>query len=160
MNAYELALEIENEGREYYLQQARNTDDAQLKQLFTMLADDEERHAEIVRGMQKKDFEYRGTETFKMTKRIFKERSDEDRPFDVEITRLEAYKHAIDLEQKSIELYEDLETKTNDEKEKEILNKLKKEEQKHRAILDNLIEFIRKPETWIESPEFYHLEEY
>ena len=160
MNAYELALKIEDEGRDYYFRQAEKTDDTQLKQLFTMLADDEKRHAEIIRDMQQKDFEYKGTQTFQNTRRIFKERSDGKRPFEVEITRLEAYQHAIELEEKSIELYADLESKASGEKEREVLHKLKKEEQKHTAILDNLIEFIRRPETWVESPEFTHLEEY
>jgi rubrerythrin len=34
-----------------------------------------------------------------------------------------------------------------------------KEEKRHRWILENIIEFVTKPEVWAENAEFDHLEE-
>lgn len=48
---------------------------------------------------------------------------------------------------------------------KECLNKQQtinelEEEKKHYFLLDNIIEFVSRPEQWLENAEFYHLEEY
>ena len=51
-SAFDLALELEVDGKEYYLQQAEAIDDLQLKQLFTMLAEDEEKHYQIIKSMR------------------------------------------------------------------------------------------------------------
>lgn len=44
--------------------------------------------------------------------------------------------------------------------QKNLLLKLAEEEKKHMFLLENLVEFIPRPETWIENAEFNHLVEY
>ena len=43
---------------------------------------------------------------------------------------------------------------------KRIFQKLAEEEKKHYFLLENIIQFVSRPETWLENAEFYHLEEY
>jgi rubrerythrin len=47
-----------------------------------------------------------------------------------------------------------------EEYQKEIFQRLADEEKKHYFLLENIIEFVSRPETWLENAEFYHLEEY
>ena len=44
--------------------------------------------------------------------------------------------------------------------QKDVFLKLADEEKKHYFLLGNIIEFISRPEHWLENAEFHHLEEY
>jgi len=44
--------------------------------------------------------------------------------------------------------------------QKNLLLKLAEEEKKHIFLLENLVEFVSRPDTWIEDAEFNHLDEY
>jgi len=53
--------------------------------------------------------------------------------------------------------------KAHEVKEKyqeELFLRLAEEEKKHFFLLKNIVEFVSRPETWLENAEFYHLEEY
>ena len=50
--------------------------------------------------------------------------------------------------------------KVEAEAQKKLLLKLAEEEKKHMFLLENLVEFVSRPETWIENAEFNHLVEY
>ena len=160
MNAIDYALKLETDGKAYYVKQAECTSDPQLKQLFTMLANDEQRHYEIIKGFKDKNYTYRGTYTFKTTRNMFSEMLQDSICFNIEATNLEAYEHAVEMEKESVKLYLDQAKVTKEPSEKEILIKLAAEENKHQIILENLMDFIRKGKDWAESPEFSHLEEW
>jgi rubrerythrin len=160
MDAYEFAKKMEIDGEKYYRKLASEHNDQQLKSLFNMLADDEVRHYEIIENMQSNEVRYSDTDTFKNVKNLFRKRLDEGKGFDIEVDNLEAYKEAVDIEVKSAQFYHEHAKKTEDEAEKHVLQKLASEEERHKVILENLMEFIEKGKTWVESPEFSHLEEY
>jgi rubrerythrin len=56
--------------------------------------------------------------------------------------------------------YEEMSDKVDNKLHKKILTKLAEEEKKHLFLLENLVEFISRPETWIENAEFNHLDDY
>jgi len=41
-----------------------------------------------------------------------------------------------------------------------VLLHIAKDEKKHRFLLENTVEFLSRPNTWIENAEFHHLDEY
>jgi rubrerythrin len=47
-----------------------------------------------------------------------------------------------------------------DPEQQEIFHKIADEEKKHYLILQEIIDFVSRPQTWLENPEWYHLEEY
>ena len=47
-----------------------------------------------------------------------------------------------------------------EEYQKRIFLKLAEEEKKHYFLLENIIDFVSRPATWLENAEFCHLEEY
>lgn len=159
MNAYEFAMKMEEDGRNYYLEQAECTHDVQLKKLFKMLAEDENRHYEIIKSFVTDPY-YKTSDTFKNVKTVFSDKIKANACFEVETSRLESYEHAIRFEDESIEFYEKKALETKDTAEKNILLRLAKEEKGHKVILENLLEFIRKPTEWVESAEFTRIEDY
>ncbi|HNQ71286.1 ferritin family protein, partial [Mesotoga prima] len=139
---------------------AQCSEDIQLKKLFEMLANDEQRHYEIISGFKDKNYNYKGTYTFKTTRNMFSEMLNDKKCFEIDATNLEAYEHAVEMEKESVKLYLDQAKQTSEPSEKEILLKLAAEENKHQIILENLMDFVRKGLDWTESPEFSHLEEW
>ncbi|AFK07600.1 Rubrerythrin [Mesotoga sp. HF07.pep.5.2.highcov] len=160
MNAIDYALKLEKDGKAYYTKQAQCSEDIQLKKLFEMLANDEQRHYEIISGFKDKNYKYKGTYTFKTTRNMFSEMLIDKKCFEIDATNLEAYEHAVEMEKESVKLYLDQAKQTSEPSEKEILLKLAAEENKHQIILENLMDFVRKGLDWTESPEFSHLEEW
>jgi len=59
MNAIDYALKLEKDGKAYYTKQAQCSEDIQLKKLFEMLANDEQRHYEIISGFKDKNYVFR-----------------------------------------------------------------------------------------------------
>jgi len=53
-----------------------------------------------------------------------------------------------------------LSDKVQIESQRKIFLKLAGEEKKHVFLLANLVEFVSRPETWIENAEFNHLDDY
>jgi len=46
------------------------------------------------------------------------------------------------------------------ESQKEMLLAIAEEEKRHYFLLDNIIEFVARPDTWLENAEFGKLAEY
>ncbi len=160
MNAIDYALKMEVDGKTFYEKLSKETNDPRVKQIFDMLAKDEQRHYDIINGFKKTFYNYKGTDTFKTTKNIFSEALKKKQTFGVNVNIFELYQQAIEMEKKSVELYQDEAVKSKNKDEKTVLLKLAEEEKKHQTILENLMEFIRKGEEWVESPEFSHLDEF
>jgi rubrerythrin len=64
------------------------------------------------------------------------------------------------MEEKSYKFYLEMSDKVKIESQKKIFLKLAGEEKKHMFLLENLVEFVSRPETWIENAEFNHLDDY
>lgn len=67
---------------------------------------------------------------------------------------------AQDIEERSLDFYLEKANEITEEYQKEIFLRLADEEKKHYFLLENIIEFVSRPETCLENAEFYHLEEY
>ena len=74
--------------------------------------------------------------------------------------QIDAYKKARDIEKKSRDFYLEKAGELSDPTQKELCLKIAEEEQKHYLILDNIIEFISHPDTWLENAEWRHIDEY
>ena len=84
----------------------------------------------------------------------------EDPFFDGNLGQKEAFIKAQELEKKSEEFYLEKSKQAADLEQKTIFLKIAAEEKQHYWLLDNLIEFISRPDHWLENAEWNHLEEY
>jgi rubrerythrin len=123
-----------------------------------MLVDQEQHHYEALDSLEKSQkFKDYKQASFKGVKNLFEEMKDElDK---VSKDHVKFYKMVLEIEKKTEIFY----LKHAEEYEgdaKKILLALAKEEHNHVIIIENIIEFINKPSTWVEDAEFNQLGNY
>jgi rubrerythrin len=160
MNIFDFAMEKEKFSEDYYRQLAAKSGDKGLATIFNMLADEEARHKKIVSDM-KKDIapDLAETKVLSDAKNVFTKMRESAQGFDFNISEIELYKKALKIEQQSRDFYLEKADEVA-EAQKEIFLELADEEKKHYFLLENIIDFVSRPEKWLENAEFYHLEEY
>ncbi len=159
MDIYEYAMEMERDGEDLYRRLEAKTPNKGLKSIFAMLADAEVRHCKLFHNMQKHD-EVHMTETpiLNSVKNIFVQMG-EKKEIEVDISDIELYRKAQEIEQKSRDFY--LQKSAEVEKsQKEVFLKIADEEKRHYFILEKIIDFVNRPAYWLENPEWYHMEDY
>ena len=125
-----------------------------------MLADEEVKHYNAVEKMKTEKPQIAETKILTDAKSVFVQIKESGESFDFDIKQTELYKKAQDIEKKSYEFYTEKANEVTEEYQKEVFLTLADEEKKHYFLLENIIEFVSRPETWLENAEFYHLEEY
>ena len=160
MNIFDYAMQLEKESQNYYLSLASKTGDGGLGTIFTMLAVEEARHYEVLKAMKTNtNVEFGNTALLSDAKAVFVKMADTER-FNFSFEQLDVYKKAKEIESKSRKFYLEKAEEVEDSSQKAIFAKLAKEEEKHFFLLENIIDFVSQPETWLENAEWYHLEEY
>lgn len=152
-------MKLEKDGEKYYRQLSKNLKNPGMKSILNMLADDEVKHYNIFKNMSERTQpSMKETDVLKKSRNIFTEMQGEQ--IDPGIGKREMYKKAQDLEKKTQEFYEKKAAEVHDATQKELFLKIADEEKRHYFLLENIINFVSRPETWIEDAEFNHLEEY
>ena len=160
MNIFEYAMQMERDGENYYHQLAQQTANIGLKTILTMLADEETKHYNAIEKMKTADPQMAETKILTDAKNIFVQIKESNEKFGFDIGQTELYKKAQDIEKKSRVFYLEKANEVEEEYQKEIFLRLAEEEKKHFFLLENIIEFVSRPEHWLEDAEFFHLEEY
>lgn len=161
MDIFDSAMQLEKDGEAYYREIAEKCNNEGLSKILNMLADDEVKHYNIFKSMKEsEDYAFTDTEILSEAKNVFAYMKQSMEDFDPNISQVEMYEKAQELEKKSEDFYMEKSEEVKDEKQKDILFKIAREERKHYLLLENIIEFVRKPDVWIENAEFSHLDEY
>ncbi|MFO7667455.1 MAG: ferritin family protein [Desulfobacterales bacterium] len=161
MNIFEIAKQIEKNGEKFYRDLAVNATNTGLKNIFASLAEDEAKHyIAFVKMEQNKDFELTDTHILKDAKAVFQNMKEKAELFSEETPQEEVYLVALENERKSIKTYSELLETISINSQKEVVRKIIEEEKKHAFLIENVIEFIKKPMSWIENAEFNHLDQY
>lgn len=142
MHPLDYAMEIELQGKKYYLEQAALMGDSGLREIFQGLAEDEERHYQFVKQMKESGlYEYQ--------ERI--------RSYDVaeiftgavkDANYIQIYQQAVDFENRAVELYAELAQDAATEGEREAFRMLVREEESHREILQRVLDTLQRPEEY------------
>ena len=74
--------------------------------------------------------------------------------------QVEVYRQAQEIERRSRVFYEEQADQVSTTSARAILLEIADEEQRHYFLLERIIEFVDRPETWIEDAEFNHLDDY
>ena len=162
MNIYKYAMKMEKDSENYYRELANKTGDLGLRNILKMLANDEVKHYHIIEQMMKTDItaELAETDILENAKNIFVKIKGKNLVFDFDLTQVDFYRKAQEMEEKSYKFYLEMSDKVEIESQRKIFLKLAEQEKKHMFLLENLVEFVSRPETWIENAEFNHLDEY
>jgi rubrerythrin len=161
MDIFEFAMEKEQLSEQYYRKLAESAPTKGLISILTMLADEEHNHFEVVSKM-KEGASAGVAETILLTnaKTIFAKMRQSREKFKFGDSQIALYKKAQDIEKDSRSFYLQKAKESEDPRHKAIFNTLAEEENKHYFLLENIIEFVSRPQSWLENAEFHHLEKY
>ena len=160
MNVFEFAMKMEKDGEGYYRELAKKSATPGLSNIFTMLAKAEAVHYEIFKKMEENEkVKVSDTKILSQVKNVF-ETMREEKDLEGSLTQTELYHKALEAEKSSREFYLSKAGEVKDPEQQEIFHKIADEEKKHYLILQEIIDFVSRPQTWLENPEWYHLEEY
>ncbi|MGB4660088.1 MAG: ferritin family protein [Mobilitalea sp.] len=159
MKTLDFAINMEQEGYKYYAEQAEFNKDNELQKVFQVLSKSEKEHAALLQKRKKQEaFDLNAKFELPEIKNVFKSLKN----FRKEHTtkQLDVYKLASSQEEKSIDLYNDMLSKSSDDKDKELFTFLIKQEKEHLILFEELVAMLMRPEEWVENAEFGEREEY
>lgn len=155
MNILEFAINMEIDGEKYYNNQAEIATDKDLKNIFLILAKDENSHAKILQDKSNDlSYELKGNQTLSEAKNLFKGLKDFKNEIKQNPDQLDLYRVALEKEKESIDLYEKLLSQSEDDKSKKLFEFLIQEEKNHYTTLEELVSQLNKSNDWVESAEF------
>ncbi len=160
MDIFEYAMQMEKDGENFYRDLIQKTSNIGIKTILTMLADDEVKHYNTISRMSTAKPQMARTTILDDAKNIFIQLRKSDEQFDVDFGQVELYKKAQDIETASSNFYLEKADQVEKQYQKQLFLRLAEEEKKHYFLLDNIIEFVSRPQYWLENAEFCHLEEY
>jgi rubrerythrin len=159
MDIYDYAMKMEKDGEDLYRELASKTGHKGLTTILLMLADAEVKHYMLFQNMKNNEkVEMGDSAILNDVKNVF-EKIREEKQFDVDVSQIELYREAQEIEKKSRDFYMEKADEVGNYR-KEVFLKIADEEKRHYFIVENIINFVNQPNTWLENPEWYHLEEY
>ena len=70
------------------------------------------------------------------------------------VEQIDFYEEAIKVEQKSADYYKEITAEIADETLKKEVLMIADEELKHKKILQEILDYLKQPNSWVESAEF------
>jgi rubrerythrin len=162
MNIYKYAMKMEIDGENYYRSLANRAESEGIRNILTMLADEELKHFEILKRMSNNelDIEMAFTDSLQDVKNIFTEMQGKNIGIGPDAEHVNVYRKAQEHEEKSYQFYLEKSEQAERESEKGIFLKLAKEEKKHMILMANIADFVEQPDVWIADAEFNRLDDY
>lgn len=161
MDIYDFAMRMEKDGEAYYRELAGRTGNKGLRNILNKLADAELRHYRIFRGMKENSLIGAAeTPILEDVKNLFVRLKETEGSQGVDSSQIDLYRKAQAVEEESRDFYRSKADEAGDETRREIFLVIAEEEQKHYRVLESIIDFVSRPEQWLEDAEWYHLDEY
>lgn len=147
MHPLDFAMEMELEGKKFYLEQADLMEDSLLKEVFVTLADEEEKHYQLLKKIKDSEI-YDYVESMNLSRELSIFTKPPKIAEDKNVSYITIYQEAIELEKKAINLYRELAQKAGSDSERNIFLRLEREEEIHRRTLWEVLQFLQRPEEW------------
>ncbi|MFH1688105.1 MAG: ferritin family protein [bacterium] len=163
MNAFEFAMKMEMDGKTFYEEQAAKADLPELKNLLLELASDEQKHYNLFKGMAEGKVvtypEAQKTKIVASIKNIFETLKAQNPDFEFPGDAGRAWEEAREVEKKSEAFYRQKAEETADDGQKLVWHRIADEERKHWQSIENVIQFLSHPKTWLADAEWHQLED-
>ena len=154
------AMELEKEGELFYRHLSERAPHPGLIKIFSWLAEEEVKHYFVFKKMKEGSVsEFSPNDILLSAKDLFKSLV-EDKSFDFGENQVVLYRDAQKIEKKSKDFYLKTAESEGDLQKKTILLKIAEEEEKHFFLLEKIIGFVSRPQSWLENAEFNQLKEY
>ena len=147
------AVQLEKDGQAFYLEAAKNSSNAAIREVLVSLAKDEEYHIEWIEkelGVPQSAKEL-NRQTYARVKHIF----DRDAKVEAQAsgTDIEPMRRAIQMERDSARAYADWAGELDDPTLKGILEKLVDVERFHEELLENTVLYLENPAEFFQQEE-------
>lgn len=161
MDIFEFAMDKEKLSEDYYRQLAARSPTVGLRNILTMLADEETTHYETVRQMRDHTtIKVTDTPVLANATAEFQKMRDSAERFNFHIDQVRMYRKACDIEKESRRYYQEKAGEVEDSQQRSVLLKLAEEENKHLLVVQAICDFVARPETFLENAEMYHFDQY
>ena len=161
MDIFEYGMEFEKDSEEYYRKLAKDTKETGLKKILLMLADEEVKHYNKLEELSKNvKTKLPDSQILMNAVNIFTEIKKNKLAVHPKTSQIELYKKAQGFEKDSENFYHEKANETDDAQIKDILLNLAEQEKRHFILLENIIQFISRPDQWIENAEFNQMTNY
>lgn len=161
MNVYDLAIQMEEDGRKFYEKLAGEADEPELKSIFTLLAAEEEHHRDIFQDMKKGEDPVKAdSRLIEEARSAFKKLLEKRDAIDILRKDPDGYRHTIKAEEAYIRMYEEMAKKEKNEHAARLMLQIAEEEKHHLSIMENIFDFMESPKTYLAWGEFSNLKEY
>ncbi|MCP4684065.1 MAG: ferritin family protein [bacterium] len=164
MNVFEYAMKMETDGRKFYLDSAEKAESPALKKILLQLADDEVKHYAIFKAMKDGEMadykEAEKTTILKTVKNVFENLRDEGKDLSFSAEAKKIWEEAREVERQAEEFYREKANELDSEEQKRILNRIADEEHRHWVTMNNVIQFLDRPNHWLEDAEWSNIEDY
>ena len=160
-NIIEFAMKMEMDGKRFYEQGAEKTDDERMKKILHTLAEEEQRHFDVFRGLKdKKDLAEASRAlgpkptTSSAVKNVFQELVENGMQTLPGDELKDMWSEAIRIEEDSEKLYREQAEREADKSRKALLNRIADEEKSHIYLIDNMIHYLADPQGFARSQQF------
>lgn len=161
MNDLEFAIRMELDGEAYYRKQAEQNNGTSLEPVCLLMAEEEKMHAQVLRDLlERKAFQLEDADILSQARNIFADSSDLKSTERHPLGQKEFYEITLEMERQSVALYREYLEKAGSDEERELLEFLVRQEEKHMTLLEEMVRLVSHAEDWVESPEFGNREEY
>ena len=160
MDIFEFALKMEKDGAEFYRELAQKTGSQPLQEVLGLLADEEDKHYRAIEAIVAEKHDMPQADILDSAKNVFQRAKEFGDPLTTETDQVGLYNQALELERKSEAFYLDRADQVKLPRQKELFQQFAAEEAKHIVLLENMIEFVTRPQHWLENAEFFHPDEY
>ena len=160
---YQSALQMEKKGRDFYLQKAEQADEELEKEVFRMLADEEQAHFDWIRriiagtdlaqefAVVLDEFEEEAPQRFE---RFFKKLVERHKQgLSSSSKDIQALEMGLKLEEQSIRFYQERAEGAEFDAEREFLKRLIEQERGHFQLLSDLKFYRENPSAWFQEKE-------
>jgi rubrerythrin len=166
LNALEVALNNEMREREFYLKNAKRTNNLLGKKMFQQIGNEELEHYERLRQLHQrweKQEKWPETVPLKVKNTIVKDIlldfiKKVDKSAKGDLDDLEAIRTALDFEAKGAKYYAELRDSISDSKEKQFFDLLSRIENEHYLSLKDTEEYLTDPASWYRKAEHHTLD--
>ena len=150
MDALELAVKMEKDAVTFYSEAAQKTKHPAGKKMFETITEDEKRHVEMVSQLIKGlGVTHQDVNPMQNMKTVFESMKDElMKKVEATSDELEAFKIAMSMEKQGLEFYKKMLAGSKTDKERELLERLIKEEQHHYDLFANTYQFLSDTGNW------------
>jgi len=154
MNVIDYAMKVELQGKAAYKKAAAECTNLGLKGILLEMAADEQKHYDVLKQLKEGqgDVELPASRVLSTARTYFDEVAEK---VGLEFTanQVKVWRTLLKTEQDAEKFYREKAAETKDEREREVLLQIAREERHHAHLIQGMVDFVDAPDTFLASGE-------